>query len=123
MQGGFDETAGSPSKGASQENPPTEDRRAASWWKVKAWQFARLLGSLSEGWWLGGGRLSYWKMVKLAWVALLCLVVVVVVMGLVIQVVGKTIATIMFWIVAIIVGVVAVGALIWSWVQWVRGKS
>lgn len=96
---------------ASQEETEARQERAGSWWRMRAWQFGRFLGNLSEGWWLSGGRWSYWKMVMLAWAIMLCGLV----MAVVIWIAGET-------VVAIGIGGVVVGALVWSWVVWMRGK-
>jgi hypothetical protein len=105
---------------ASQEEIDATKEKAGIWRKVQAWQFGELatfLGDLSvAGWFFSGGRLSIWKMMKLSCVLFLCFVVVVVMAH-------TTTGMVVLLIVGIAIGGVVVGAFVWSWVQWIRGKD
>ncbi len=102
---------------ASQEEVKARKWRAGSWWRMRAWQFARFLGDLSEGgWWLSGGRWSYWKMWKLTWVVILCALMGACAVMVVRSVVGEEGIRVGVWI---ILGVLLV-IIVHSWVAWLR---
>ena len=102
---------------ASREETKARKARAENWWKVRAWQLGSFLGDLSVGgWWLSGGRFSLWKMYKLVGVMLLCVIV----GAVVFQMLGETIGGIIFLLVAMGIGALAVIWFVRSWVEYLR---
>lgn len=105
---------------ATREGIDTRKEKAGIWRRVQAWQFgefATWAGDLvSGGWWLSGGRFSLWKMYKLVGVMFLCVIV----GAVVFQVLGETIGGIIFLLVAIGVGALAVIWFVRSWVEYIR---
>ena len=62
--------------------------------------------------------MSYGKMLMLNCAIVFCVVV----MAVVVSAAGDTIGKIIIMVVVIGIGGVAVGAFMWSWVEWMRGK-